>query len=116
MHQLEAYGVRGLPHKWLSSYLSIRVQYFMFKSLAYCLKNGQYPIEWVPQEAILGPILFLIYVNNLNQSIQNGETIQYADDTTLCFKAKNKTGLEINAFLDLSSSIQFFSEIVQIFE
>lgn len=47
---------------------------------------------------------FFIYVNNLKQSIQNR-------DMTLCFKAKEQAEPEIKAFIDLSSSIKFFSEL-----
>ena len=43
----------------------------------------------VSQSAILGPLLFLLYVNDLLRTIQNSTVMQYADDTTMTVVAKD---------------------------
>lgn len=108
LHQLEACGIRGLPHKWLSSYLGGRSQYVEISNV---LSTKRQISQGVPQGSILGPLLFLIYVNKLPSVKQHGELVLYADDTTLCFKEKTLEQLEIVSFIELNSCIQYFSEI-----
>lgn len=108
LYQLTTCGVRGLPHEWLSSYLWDRNQCVQ---IANSLSGKVEMAYGVPQGSILGPVLFLLYVNKLNSSILKGNVVQYADDTTLCIRAKTKHELEINSFLELNSCIQYFSTL-----
>ena len=108
LSKLETSGIRGLPLEWLRSYLSNRYQFVEAGSSW----SEKVPMnKGVPQGSILGPVLFLIYVNDMDLSIQNGEVVQFADDTTLCFKAKTKAELEIISFVQLNACIQYFSNI-----
>ena len=86
LQKLSHYGVRGVALEWFSSYLSNRVQ---------CTKINNMVSDWlpvtcgVPQGSILGPLLFLIYVNDLHRASQELTTIMYADDTNVFFSHDN---------------------------
>ncbi len=77
--------LRGLPLKLLQSYLSNRKQCVYCNEKYYSVKQIE---KGVPQGSLLGPILFLIYINDIvNASSVLDYTIQ-ADDTTLSLKDK----------------------------
>ena len=63
------------------------------------------------QASILGPVLFIIYVNNLKASTPDGHVTKYADDTTLSISSKTFQDLEINSIIELNSCVQHLSEI-----
>lgn len=78
--KLSFYGIRGLPLLLLKSYLSNRLQCVSRNDSP----SGLLPVNHgVPQGSILGPLLFLIYVNDFAQAIYPGSCVLYADDTTL---------------------------------
>lgn len=80
LKKMEFYGVRGLPLSWMQSYLQNRYQYIDFQGTI----SDYLPISCgVPQGSILGPLLFLIYVNDLPNSSTILKSILFADDTNL---------------------------------
>ena len=80
MKKLEYYGVRGISNKWFASYLSNRKQ---FVSINGYKSNLAYVKCGVPQGFILGPLLFLIYIDDLQATIKYSEVHHFADDTKL---------------------------------
>ena len=87
LHKASAYGIRGQLLTWLKSYLSnrqINVVIGGQQSQAYPITAG------VPQGSILGPTLFLLYINDMEEQVpaEVGLAI-YADDTTLYSVVKN---------------------------
>ena len=78
--KLENIGVRGLPLKLLASYLSAR------KQAVFCnndRSNLKTIIKGVPQGSILGPILFLVYINDICNASDKFSYVLFADDTNL---------------------------------
>ena len=91
-------GIRGTAHSWFKSYLTNRKQYTAYGK---CL-SSPVEINWgVPQGSILGPILFLIYVNDFSKCLQSAEAIMYADDTNVFLHHKNVNTLFNKAQLEL---------------
>ena len=86
LRKLHSYGIQGVANDLIKSYLSNRSQ----SVLANGFSSTYLPItSGVPQGSILGPLLFLIYVNDLDRVSQNLSFILYADDTTVTVSGSN---------------------------
>ena len=88
---MEHYGTRGTAPKWFTSYLTNRKQYTYLnghKLSTEVISCG------VPQGSVLGPLLFLLYINNL-PNISNVLTFfLFADDTNIYYESDSLTKLE----------------------
>ena len=90
LKKLEIYGIRGVPLQLFTSYLNERCQAVKVNNVISEVKSIN---SGVPQGSVLGPILYLIYVNELPNISEQFSTCLFADDTTLIFKNSNKYDL-----------------------
>lgn len=82
LSKLEHYGIRGLALNWFRSYLSNRRQCVALNGVISDFKNVTYG---VPQGSILGPLLFILYINDIVKCSDSLSFILFADDTNLFF-------------------------------
>ena len=88
--KLEKYGIKGTYLKLFSNYLSTRKQFVSDKN---CNTSFRYVECGVPQGSILGPLLFLLYINDMPHCSETLKFILFADDTTLYFASENINSL-----------------------
>ena len=80
LSKLDHYGIRGVANSWFESYLSDRYQTVQLNGAT----SSRQPITCgVPQGSILGPLLFLIYINDMHLSVASSTVFHFADDTNL---------------------------------
>ena len=99
LYKLRKIGVRGSLLKWFESYLSGRSQ-----RVVYGGESSDFLDIWgfVPQGSILSSLLFLIYLNDINDNIKSDISL-FADDVALLNKFKNNNTLEIEINRDLET-------------
>ena len=107
LKKLEALGVRGIALQWFRSYLSGRRQFVEVhktKSPELIIRHG------VPQGSVLGPLLFLIYINDLPACVEQGQIVLFADDANLLISHKSCENIEILAYVELCRIQQWFQQ------
>ena len=107
LHKLNMYGVRGLSNSWIQNYLSNRKQYVAYNNF---ISTHNYIICGMPQWSILGPFLFLLYINDLPLSSPSSHFIIFADVTNIIFSHKNPVQLEKLINNELKKISNWFKE------
>ena len=97
--KLEYYGIRHNMLSWFKSYLTERKQFVFFNGVTSDLMNINYG---VPQGSVLGPLLFLLYINDLPNVSQILNFYLFADDTNIYYESKSLADIEktLNRELD----------------
>ena len=90
---MDKFGIRGIASEWFASYLTNRQQYV---SLDNILSDYNTVSCGIPQGSVLGPLLFLMYINDFNRCSEILEFHLFADDSNLFYKHKNLVELQTN--------------------
>ena len=107
LEKLLLHGVSGPELSWFTDYLFNRTQCVEINnhcSKSECITSG------VPQGSILGPLLFIVFFNDLKDFVYYSNVIQYADDTVVFFKAKSTKAIENALNYDLESIGKYCTE------
>ena len=86
LSEIEHYGIRALANGWFKSYLSSRKQYISINGYDSNLADVKFG---VPQGSVLGPLLFAVDINDLNQVLKFSKVHHFADDTNLIHFSKS---------------------------
>lgn len=105
LDKLHSYGIRGVVHNLIKSYLTNRRQSVVVNKVQSSFQNVTCG---VPQGTVLGPLLFVIYVNDLLRMNSVGEVISYADDTAIFYSSDGWNSLKRKAEEDLRKITNWF--------
>ena len=111
LKKLEKYGIRGIANKWFRDYLANRkirtkctvasigkTEYSEYKEIKY----------GTPQGSCLGPLIFIIFTNDLHKQLQHCNSILFADDTTLYKSRRNLQYLNWCVEDDMERIVKWF--------
>ena len=111
LKKLDLYGIRGVALNWFESYLTGRKMRLKINHTDSQVHNHS---SWfnlthgAPQGSCLGPLLFLIFCNDLSLNLEYLSCIQFADDTTLYYADKNLDVLKCCVEHDLNIILDWF--------
>ena len=106
LSKLDHYGIRGTANDWFRSYLTGRSQK-VFSNNTY---SSELPINvGVPQGSVLGPLLFLIYVNDIANVLPNQNIRLFADDTNIFVKGNDINSLQLESNTSLNKLHEWFT-------
>ena len=104
LSKLTHYRIRGQAVDWFQPFVRQRVQYTSisgFDSEPSLVTHG------VPQGSVLGPLLFIIFINDLHKSVKHSQILHFADDTNLLYLNKSMKKISKHINHDLSLVVQW---------
>ena len=104
--ELNHYGIRGSINNWFNSYLTGRTQTTQIRME---ISNKEENTHGVPQGSVLGPLLFLIYINDIHRCSNVFKFCLFADDTNLIYADKKLISLETVVNRELLSVCEWLS-------
>merc|ERR1712115_104779 len=91
LHKLSCYGIKGSLHSWIKSFLCGRLMKAVIDGES---SSETEVLSGVPQGTILGPLLFLVHINDLPETVKSSVRL-FADDCLLYRKVKSSRDQEI---------------------
>ena len=106
INKLKYYGIKGKENEWFNSYLTNRKQFVCINGIDSDLQDVKCG---VPQGSILGPLLFLVYINDLHKAIRYCKVLHFADDTNLTLFGKSVSKLNKSVNKDLKNLVMWLN-------
>ena len=100
LDKLNYYGLRGIDNQWFSSYLTNRTQTTEINSF---ISDKEVVSCGVPQGSVPGPLLFLLYVNDIQYCSRKLKFFLFADDTNVLYSHENFKTLELIVNVELNN-------------
>ena len=105
--KLSSYGINEIEYEWFCDYLFNRSQHVSVNGV---ISENMFVESGVPQGSILGPPLFILFINDFTDHVKHSKIVQYADDTVLYISGKNKDELENLLSEDFDPATLWFNE------
>jgi len=104
--KMKFYGITGIAHNLIRSYLANRYQRTKINKLSSTWERVNHG---VPQGSVLGPLLFLIYINDFPSAINKlASSVRFADDTSIIISNANPEEFKNNTILVMNEIIEWF--------
>lgn len=105
--KLKRYGISGTAIKWFESYLSNRTQQVKFRNT---ISTEQITSNGVPQGSVLGPLLFILYINDIVKKLKYCECKIFADDTVIYVSDTDRSEVERKLNCDMINIVKWLNK------